>query len=472
MTKTNFQQKTVLILSSTLITLVALEILLRAGGILYLSAIELQNKKNFQKENNLRILCLGESTTANGGKFSYPNQLNNILNKQLKGKSVQVINKGIPAKNTDYIVSQAPSWIEEYKPDMAIIMMGINDSSEFIPHDEIDPYLHFIKNLRVYKLMLWIQSNLKVKLAAQTKPKKQNNIVPPLEKPQKPSLTVNQKKIAPPLTVNQKKIVPPPATHKPLKMLATESIMNVSPLYHRILILGMRHEQVGELEKAARIYEQLINANISQTATQWLENKVGNLYLRQGEYNKIFPLIEKKLKTNPFNVQVAGWLPTIYKNKNSVKQLIPMIEKFSRAYPDIPLFYDILTIAYASLDHHEKSSLNSEKAENIRRNTYNSNTQSNYEKLITLLQEKNIKIIVMQYPLRNLENLKKMLRTKFDLSNFLFVDNEAPFQKAIHEKNYDVYFKDRFAGNFGHRTNEGHHLIAENIVKVLKREFF
>ena len=49
----------------------------------------------------IRVLCLGESTTAIGGEDSYPSQLQSVLSERFPGKAFTVLNKGIPACTTD-----------------------------------------------------------------------------------------------------------------------------------------------------------------------------------------------------------------------------------------------------------------------------------------------------------------------------------------------------------------------------------
>ncbi len=50
-------------------------------------------------------MCLGESTTALGGRYSYPRQLENVLNERNTGIKFSVINKGIAATDTTMIAS-------------------------------------------------------------------------------------------------------------------------------------------------------------------------------------------------------------------------------------------------------------------------------------------------------------------------------------------------------------------------------
>ena len=49
----------------------------------------------------------------------------------------------------------------------------------------------------------------------------------------------------------------------------------------------------------------------------------------------------------------------------------------------------------------------------------------------------------------------------------IFVDNEEVFRKAVERTSYEEYFRDNFAGDFGHCTEKGNKLLAQNIAQVI-----
>jgi len=49
----------------------------------------------------------------------------------------------------------------------------------------------------------------------------------------------------------------------------------------------------------------------------------------------------------------------------------------------------------------------------------------------------------------------------------IFVDNEAVFKNALKDASFKDYFIDLFAGDFGHCTEKGNRLLAQNIASVL-----
>ena len=54
----------------------------------------------------------------------------------------------------------------------------------------------------------------------------------------------------------------------------------------------------------------------------------------------------------------------------------------------------------------------------------------------------------------------------------IFVDNERVFQEALKQGSYQEYFRDMFAGDFGHCTQKGNMLLAQNIADVILKEVF
>lgn len=138
-----------------------LEIGLYLSGIFFVSSQDRLNAATLQKGNAYRILCLGDSTTAIGGEDSWPNQLEEVLNNKKLGKEFSVINKGVVLADSMNILSQLEANLEEYGPQMVIIMVGINDIKK--KREEAQPF-HKVKSLlrnsRTYRLIELLQPDL------------------------------------------------------------------------------------------------------------------------------------------------------------------------------------------------------------------------------------------------------------------------------------------------------------------------
>ncbi len=138
-----------LVLFGLLLSLVTLELAMRAAGWVFLRARQGPVASDQDRSGTYRILCLGESTTADTmfmGKESYPAQLEKILNARSTGTRYEVINGGIPATSTDTIVEELPRHLDKLKPDMVVTMMGINDGEQH------DPFFEASQRLRVVRL--------------------------------------------------------------------------------------------------------------------------------------------------------------------------------------------------------------------------------------------------------------------------------------------------------------------------------
>ena len=152
---TTIKQKLALLGGSLIFTVILLELGLRLAGVIVLSIRDRANRIDLSRKDEYRVLCVGESTTYCGDRsYAYPRQLQTILNERIPGKSFTVINKGKPGCSTAYIVNQMDSWIEKYRPDMIVAMMGINDTAaSHRKHEEVGGLRRWMEDLRVYKVV-------------------------------------------------------------------------------------------------------------------------------------------------------------------------------------------------------------------------------------------------------------------------------------------------------------------------------
>ncbi|MFH1601720.1 MAG: GDSL-type esterase/lipase family protein [Candidatus Shapirobacteria bacterium] len=75
--------------------------------------------------NQTVIACLGDSITYGAGapaNKSYPSQLQSLL-----GSSYKVINRGQSGWTADQVLANTDAWLAQDKPDIVIIMLGVND---------------------------------------------------------------------------------------------------------------------------------------------------------------------------------------------------------------------------------------------------------------------------------------------------------------------------------------------------------
>jgi len=231
---------------------------------------------------------------------------------------------------------------------------------------------------------------------------------------------------------------------------------------------------------------------------------LGNLYLEQGKYKEAEALYEKQLLINPHAVIFYGKLAHCYRRRGDVHVAEKLLWEGVRINPDAASLYAELSSAllenkkYALAEEVVKKALaldlkdvdgveidiqknllasyegqgKSTEAKQLREEVLASKSDyflpvyENYRKIKEILKGKNIPLIVVQYPLRDIGPLRKALVNYPDIK---FVDNKEIFEEAVSSGSYDEYFTDRFAGDFGHCTSKGNHLLAQNIAgEVLK----
>ena len=81
-----------------------------------------------------------------------------------------------------------------------------------------------------------------------------------------------------------------------------------------------------------------------------------------------------------------------------------------------------------------------------------------------ILHRRGIKLVCVQYPGRSIIPLKRLFDST---AGMVFVDNELPFKHALVQEKNDEYFWDNIYGDFGHFTEKGHRIVAENIAEAI-----
>lgn len=114
---------------------------------------------------------------------------------------------------------------------------------------------------------------------------------------------------------------------------------------------------------------------------------------------------------------------------------------------------------------------NLNKADYIRETYDYSEISKKYKKILNLVIPKNIKFIAMQYPVRDIGSLKKIITYTGYSNDVIFVSNKDNFRQALMSKDKNNIFEDLFAWDFGHCTESGNRLIADNLAKEISKIF-
>lgn len=427
--KTSLKQKLTLLACSVIAALIILEIVLRIGGVILLKQKDRQNEIALNQKDSIVILSIGESTTFMGGEDSYPSQLEKMLNKRKLNKTFKIVNKGMPGIGTQYILEHINDWIQEYRPNMVVAMMGINDHNKLIPLDQetrLKKKNNILLNLQVFKLFQWIKASL-------------NNKFSP-ESEMQPSDTNGQEK-------------------------NTES----KSKHEKMLVAALVLKNNKNYDDAKKLLKMLIALNDPALPIKRLHYELGEMLIEEENYKELKNVLYFLLKKNPSDPRASEWIEALCKKNKATTEITEATLAASEAKPNMPAHFELLSGCYALINNPEQSEKFLQKAYDIRSKNINSVTQTNFLKLADILYQNNIQPIFVQYPLRDVENLKILLESHDRFNTMTFVDNKPSFQNALKENDYYVLFTDRFAGNFGHCTKAGNAIIAENIAREIER---
>ena len=219
---------------------------------------------------------------------------------------------------------------------------------------------------------------------------------------------------------------------------------------YRILALGDSTTAIGGKESWPSQLEEVLN-DMSLGKNFSVINK-GSILI--DSYGILSNLEGNLVKYNPNIVIIMAGLNDV-KKENNPESIFYKVKLFLRRFRSYRLTEQFWPEVFSSVQIDYD---NTEKAYK------NNNTIYNFDRIKEILDEKGIKLVIMQYPNRRMEPLKKVFKSE---ENIIFVDNENLFKETLKHTDYRALFVDKFAGDFGHCTKKGNRMIAENIVNIL-----
>lgn len=483
MQKIFLKQKLRLILLGIFSCLVVLEIGLRLSGFIILSLREYRNRLSLKQKGAYRIVCLGGSTTAEGGEYSYPYQLEEILNKRNIGIKFKVINEGVESADSTFILSNLELNLNKYNPDMVITMMGENDGGNTMLFDDTSALKIklFFREFKVLKLARLIRLHIVNKaeeLGILNKGRKMtilrgdseafgsDNEIGQEEKKDIETSNFEEK------TKDVEKLVYMYMIKKNQKDFETaEKAINkaieISPFDAQLYVeladgyvcQGKFKEAEKVLKKAVEIDQNNYRAYDIMAFSYWVQEK----------YNEAEEALNQAIEINPQDYRAYSDLFYCYEKRGKSHEIQKLCEKLIELDFKDDVFYGFVATYYSKQGRQRESNEYYEKGNNFRFKYYNMVTRHNYQRLKEIMTQKGIKLVCVQHPTRNLRPLKKL----FDSTKgIIFVDNEETFKRALRYGKYEAYFRDNFAGDFGHATPKGNLLLAENVANVILKEVF
>jgi len=506
---TPFYQKIGLIAGGVVLSLLLVEGVLRGGGLVFSFLQEASNRVTFQGKE-YRILCIGESTTALGGENSYPSQLGQILKQRRPDLSFQIINKGLVSKTSADILRQLPGYLETYRPQAVIAMIGINDSVTLKEKKEETGIGAVLKRWRLYKLGHYIRLHVSAKL------REWRGGDPVFQLPEGGEKEAGEEN--PVTDVRTSELVRERIRKiKAWRAAAVAQLPRVSSPEERFEILG-RIIRLKRNESYLRVYlgwyhrmrqnymdadEQLQAAVQLNHDNYWALVELARCYSEQDRCGTALPLLHRAvlLRTDPVLAMMelakcyeafgrSDVAKTLYwkvflKNSSFFKldgiigqwlmehgfypEAEIVLKETIKEYPEDFFFYELLAQLYTLMGEEEKARMIFQQGNTVRekQEKYLPETVDNYRKIASLILNRGTRLICMQYPLRNIGPLKDIFSGQTDI---LFVENKKGFVEALRAGDYNEYFSDSFAGNFGHCTPKGNRLIAQQLADIILSE--
>ncbi|MCR9202975.1 MAG: hypothetical protein NXH75_00230 [Halobacteriovoraceae bacterium] len=459
---------------SIMMSILVVEGFLRVSSLI----LNASNSQEISRFRELRVLCIGESTTALGGADSFPA----LLEKELLslGVNATVINAGKAGADTYYFNRSKSDLWEKYKPHVVVTMLGIND---FLVNRENFPVPTFIdKGASYFKLLKLIKLAILNYSYNQKKNHKKSRL--PCLKNTNSFLEGNSS-----LSLKIKKYVRKknlPKLYESLDSLSYSQLRSVlftlwekyessdphlslfyvtalkrnflrvkadnclSMLAHTIL------SSSGETKKALILEDLLLEREISPIG--FPPQELGNL-LREGKEKQFEELfikhIEIAVKQGSVRTLITYLESVEFKNHshlvedllNTIKQKFP--ENFYiRETQIIDKKLNSPSTYLVNYLHHEKRS------------------RMAYLKIVEFFLHKGSFLFATQYPLTSTEKLKRFLPT--EEKRLFIVSNEKNFADALRGLTKQHFFWDSFAGSFGHFSREGSLLVAKRLAKQIE----
>jgi hypothetical protein len=400
-------------------SVLGIELLLQLTGLLvYLGRVN----KEFRSDH-IRILTLGESTTDNAfvkNHTAWPE----VLEKRLReaGHQVTVYNLGHSAITTNKILEDLNDQISYYRPHIFISMIGINDNDSWLRVSKGA----FLGKIRLYKLLTYFIYYMKDeyfdrKIDYIYEKEKGNHIK-----------------------------VPDP-------YLPLVTLVSASEGFHKENLEQKIQKLNLPPEESAQLYT-LLGFSVVPDVLHYTEIPSERMNLSLWLYKKSF----KDDVFTDLAFENSLYLSAVLENCQDAFTLLKRYVIEKGGHLNRLELMSALECGGSEKIWEEILAFNSEflKLQYIEKNV----TEENYRQINKKILNSGAYHLAMQYP-----------RRKERLSSFLPVDNLKTFaiynvenfNQALKVKKWEELFTDRFSGNFGHTTLEGHKLIAKRTEKRL-----
>ena len=434
------------------IGLVAVELGLRATGYIFSS---LQDRSRLFRLGTAappyKILCLGESTTAPvlPHDISWPRQLALLLNAADPAHPADVINMGVTGTNSGFILGKLPYYLDTYKPDLVVAMIGVNDDQWYgilRTRPTAGGHLQRILfSLKIVALLRYadheIVSRLRRRFARALAARKPTA---PLPKETQECWRFRRQ----PLFLSRD-----PKALRDAEKACSRAMALFPDLPEPYVVLGHADRALGRIAEAQSMDER---ATALLTIDHEPYEQLAHAYEAQGQFGKAEAVLKKELEINqPNSDGPYRELANFYFRRG-------LTDKTNQIYDEI-ISRDTSgsSAQVETFSIHPSTGAAAQGASG----SNSAVTAHHYRQIRDLILGRGIALIAMQYPRNDVQSLMSMLDHS---PRVVFVDNQDNFEKALAKGRYTDYFSDRFRDSWGHATEAGNGLIARNLAPYVR----
>lgn len=457
-----------------------MEATLQLWSFLYRSQIISFNKFDNQ-EYDETLICIGESTTGMGLTESYPSQLQMMLDQFFPQKKIKVINAGQPGEDSYQIYDHLPRFIKAHNPTLAILMVGINDGiwkgkiKERVSFNPLfNKLLGWSRISKLYHLMkLNFEQIKQSKIDAARKDSRISSIA--MEGSVFPHAKFIKQHPEHRLVIDALEKIRDGKINSAIQdldifaksdaqLLCDFFYLSTEGFTPTMAKLTTRYCELAQLHNPndIAVYKKLFNIYTRTQMWDLAKNTLDTIKKVPGKEVLHFNLtIDYYYRANRID-EARGFIFQHFKNINAhnLKQKV-----YQGTYAPILRSLDLVKTQEAerirNLLEPPKSTVRTTSSKKPR---FKSDfTTKNYRSIANYLKAHGVDVFAMEYP-----NLKvKNLKTRIQGLEIPIVSNYQPFNEMLKSQPWDMFFTDRFAGDFGHFTKFGAQLVAINVIQSL-----
>lgn len=353
-----------------------------------------------------------------------------------------VIDKGAVGADTNKILAHLNENIDIYQPDMVVMMAGANDKDIVYYHGIAEAQGNIFRHFRVYRLLRLLYRHCAQKILKQG---------------------IHAKRMESDREFFEQGIEYDLQGKTLQAEQAVKKALELNPRNGDAYIeLGFLYNGQSEYLLAEESFKKAVEAD-PRNDRAYLQLAV--YYQNHAEFVQAEENFRKAIELNPDNDAAYAGLGFLYRDQGRFSEAEAAFAKAITINPRNDYAYSAASALFLQKGDLGRADEYARKADKVRFAFSSQVTVANYRRIKETLDARGIRLVSVQYPMRSVKPLQRMFRG-FE-QGVIFVDNEHAFKEAVRKQGYKEYFLDLFGGDFGHCTEKGNRLIAENIAAAI-----